>query len=243
MKENIYTIPVIEAFENGGECALCQMHESLTTNAIDFMLGEAYMDDLIRMETNKTGFCKTHLTMLYDRQNRLGLSLIMQSHMSDVFFDMREMLESSGSEKPVFFKKAHETSAQKIVKYVRRLEHTCYLCNRINDFFNRYVDTIFYLWNKENDIKDIIKKSNGFCLNHYATLLETGEKKLSTSQFHEFVGLTTPLMLKSLSVLEEDLDWFVKKYDYRFAKEPWKNSRDSLQRALKKMQSINVKEE
>jgi hypothetical protein len=72
--------------------------------------------------------------------------------------------------------------------------------------------------------------------------MQAGEGKLGASDFHEFLNITIPIQLRFFYTLEEDLDWFIKKYDYRFAKEPWKNSKDALQRTLKKVQSVNVKE-
>ena len=32
--------------------------------------------------------------------------------------------------------------------------------------------------------------------------------------------------------LEDDLDWFIQKFDHRNMNEPWKNSKDALPRAM-----------
>ena len=37
-----------------------------------------------------------------------------------------------------------------------------------------------------------------------------------------------------------DLDWFIKKFDYRFQNEPWKNSKDAIQRSILKTNSLFV---
>ncbi|MDR1687155.1 MAG: DUF6062 family protein [Clostridiales bacterium] len=241
MKENIYTIPVIESFENGGECAFCAMHEKLTQDAIDFMLGNAYMEDDIRMETNRLGFCKNHLEKLYTQQNRLGLSLIMHTHLQDVNKTVKKLLTDVDKSKGGLFKKTAESKTAKIVKQINSLSQSCYICERINNTFDRYVDTFFYLWKKDSDIKNIVKKSKGFCLNHYAVLLQTGEAKLAPADFNEFLDITVPLQIENFQTLEDDLDWFIKKYDYRFVNEPWKNSKDALPRTLKKIQSVDAK--
>ena len=36
-----------------------------------------------------------------------------------------------------------------------------------------------------------------------------------------------------LETLTEDVSWFCKKFDYRYDEEPWYNSKDSVQRAIK----------
>lgn len=61
MKEQLYTIPVNDAFNQPCECPLCKIYDNLEQESIDFMLGPSYMEDDIRMETNKTGFCTKHI--------------------------------------------------------------------------------------------------------------------------------------------------------------------------------------
>jgi len=67
IKETIYTIPVMEALENPGECAFCAMYNGLEKNTIHSLVGPsvAYMEDHVRLATNKLGFCPTHLDKMY----------------------------------------------------------------------------------------------------------------------------------------------------------------------------------
>ena len=37
--------------------------------------------------------------------------------------------------------------------------------------------------------------------------------------------------------LNEDISWFCKKFDYRYEDEPWKNSKDAVERAIKFLRS------
>ena len=59
-------------------------------------------------------------------------------------------------------------------------------------------------------------------------LLQEGEKKLGHDKFNEFLREIAPLELKNLNILQEDVDWFIQKFDYRFKDEPWKNSEDAV---------------
>ena len=45
MAEQLYTIPVNEAFEADFECPICAMHRSLERNAIEYTMGPSYMED------------------------------------------------------------------------------------------------------------------------------------------------------------------------------------------------------
>ena len=45
MAEKIYMIPVNDAFDTGSECPVCSMYQKLEDDAVDFMMGSAYMVD------------------------------------------------------------------------------------------------------------------------------------------------------------------------------------------------------
>lgn len=48
MRENIATIPLIDAFKADGECPFCHLEREAEQHAISFILGSAYMEDDIR---------------------------------------------------------------------------------------------------------------------------------------------------------------------------------------------------
>ena len=48
LKEKLHTIPVNDAFDEDSECPLCVMIELLEDNAIDFTMGQSYMEDDVR---------------------------------------------------------------------------------------------------------------------------------------------------------------------------------------------------
>lgn len=38
----------------------------------------------------------------------------------------------------------------------------------------------------------------------------------------------------------KDLDWYIDKFDYRYKDEPWKNSKDAIERTITKTNSILI---
>ena len=54
MRENITTIPLIDAFKADGECPFCHLEREAEQHAISFILGSAYMEDDIREKTDAT---------------------------------------------------------------------------------------------------------------------------------------------------------------------------------------------
>ena len=81
MKEQIYTIPLMDAFNAGDECPFCFIERNLEQHAMDFVLGAgaSYMEDDIRAETDKAGFCREHYKKMFEYGNRLGCGLINHS--------------------------------------------------------------------------------------------------------------------------------------------------------------------
>ena len=89
MAEKIYTIPINEAFENAidGEsydCPFCLLKDMLERNELEIIMGASMMEPDIRIQTNKKGFCKHHFEKLYENGNRLGLALILESHLAEI---------------------------------------------------------------------------------------------------------------------------------------------------------------
>ena len=62
MKEQLYTIPLMDAFRAGDECPFCYIERDVEQNALDFVLGPqaAYMQDHVRAEPALMGFCRKH---------------------------------------------------------------------------------------------------------------------------------------------------------------------------------------
>lgn len=237
MKEKLHTIPVNEAFETDCECPLCVMKNSLEEKAIDFTMGPSYMEDDVRAETSRLGFCDKHLKQLYLNQNRLGLALIMKSHMDKLIQDV-EKKTGPGVKLPVasLFKKKDENS--ELVNYLEELKHNCYICNKMDGTFERYVATVFHLYHTEAGFRQKFQASKGFCTEHYKVLYAASALHLGGEERKDFIKLLDTLYIDNMKRVRDDLEWFIDKFDYRYADEPWKNSKDALPRSLQKTNSI-----
>ena len=237
MKEQLYTIPVNDAFDADCECPVCSMFQSLETDAIEFTMGDSYMQDDVRMETNRIGFCDVHMKKLYEYQNRLGLALILQTHMDEVMKHVEQLCKSQKPSGPSLFKK--KDSSSPLLTYIQDIQSSCYVCNRIERMFHRYLVTIFYLYKNDADFRTKLKNSKGFCLKHYAILYEEASKNLSGSMLDSFYQDLNDVFISNMHRVREDLEWFTNKFDYRYANEPWKNAKDALPRSVTKMNGIH----
>jgi len=226
MKETIYTIPVMEALENPGACPFCAMHAALEDNAINFLMGPsvAYMEDDVRMATNAVGFCAAHYDRLYETRNRLGLVLMLHTH----FMEINRRLDVLYREQP---------KKKNMPKYLAQLDTTCYVCDMIENSYKRYIDTFFQLFAKEEVARDRLRNSGGCCLPHLGEVINLAPKKLGGANLHMFYEIMFDLQKKQMAKIEADLDWFVKKFDYRNHDAPWGDSKDAAERAIQRLVS------
>lgn len=235
MKEKLYTIPVNDAFKEDCECPICSMKQLLETNGIEYVMGPSYMEDDVRMETDKLGFCKKHMSQLLQQKNKLGLAMILHTHMKKVTKEVEELSKKSSNKKGFFSKKTEETP---IVSYIKKVESSCFLCNRINHTFERYLVTVVQLWKTDKEFQERYQYSKGFCMEHFGALLEVAHKELHGKTLEQFCEITTKLYLENMNRVMDDLEWFIDKFDYRNADKPWKNSKDAISRSALKINSI-----
>ena len=74
MKEKLYTIPLNDAVNAGDECPFCYIERNVEQDLMDFVLGScaSYMESDVREDTDREGFCRTHMKKMFDYGNTLG---------------------------------------------------------------------------------------------------------------------------------------------------------------------------
>ena len=98
MKEVIYTIPINDAYDVKCGCPVCRLENKLEQETLEYIMGAAMMEPDVRIETNKSGFCQPHFKKMLKMNNRLSLTLMLQSYLG-------ELLEEGFTEKKLLFTK------------------------------------------------------------------------------------------------------------------------------------------
>ncbi len=251
MKEKIYTIPVSDAFAEDCECPLCVLEKKLEDESIDYALGPSLMEPDKRQETNELGFCKAHFEAMYNKQaNRLGLALMIDTFLQEKNSRLKKLYESkarslekdasSGLVKNITGRlSSKQTDTDKLVsELVSELDHienSCAICSKLEHTMDRYIDVIFYLYFKEPDFREKFHSKKGFCLKHMKQLLTSTKKYLNASETAIFVKNLMEMQLLHLERIEKEVEWFTKKFDYRFNDAPWGNSKDAVIRSIQKI--------
>lgn len=215
--EQIYTIPVNEAFEKGGDCGcpFCGLFNLLEGNELDLILGASMMEPDVRIKTNELGFCKVHYDMMFVRKNRLGLALMMESHLMEIIAKMR----GGAFANPV--------------AALEKFDNSCYVCGRIEYNFSRMIETAVLLWDNDPAFSGKVAAQKYFCLPHYRRFVAAGKARMNKKKYAEFYRQVSEIEMRYLEKIKEDVSWFCKKFDYRYADEPWNDSKDAVERTIK----------
>lgn len=215
MQERIYTIPINDVFGPKCGCPICRMRDILEERCVDYIMGVAMMEPDVRVETNRLGFCKDHLDMMYAKQNRLSLALMLETRLSEI--------QKNTFEKKRAFGKKRE-----------REEPTCYVCRKIDDVMDGMVDNAIKMYATDSDFRQLFSEQEVVCLPHYERLAEHAARKLSKKQLPEFMAQLDHLTGDYLKTLIGDVHHFTTRFDYRFGGQDadWGNSKDSIERAV-----------
>lgn len=251
MKEKIYTIPVTDVFKEECECPLCLLEKKLEDEYIDYILGPSLMEPDSRIDTNTKGFCRKHFELLYNKQSsRLGLGLIIDTHLNDQNHKLKKIYENNleaikkDSELSLIKNITNKLSTKqtdtekfldKIIFELHELENKCTVCSKLSTTMDRYIDVILYLWFNEEDFKLLFNSKKGFCLKHLRLLFEGVKKYLSPKDAAIFATSMLNMQFENLDRIQKEVNWFTKKFDYRYNDAPWGNSKDALPRSIQKI--------
>ncbi|MCQ2482605.1 MAG: DUF6062 family protein [Clostridia bacterium] len=234
--EKIYTIPVNEAYSSPCDCPICKLHSLSEQKYIEYYLGPSLMEPDTRILTNKTGFCQHHFGMLNKSDiNRLGLGLILHTHLLNINDDLSKDLATAVPDKAGLFKGKNSDYKSKLISIADHIDSRvdmCPVCDKINDSMKHYVEVIFWMFKHDDSFKAKFADTKSYCLPHLALLLREASK-LSQNDAADFLSVLTSNFYSSTSELIKDVEWFTLKFDYRNTDKPWGNSKNSIQRAMR----------
>ena len=72
---------------------------------------------------------------------------------------------------------------------------------------------------------------------HFLKLIQASSKHLNAKEAADFQAAILKIQEDNDARIAEDINWFTLKFDYRYQKEPWKNSKDAVPRTIQKINS------
>lgn len=251
MKLSIDTLPLWDGFRQTDCCPFCFIQNRLEELFLETYLGDSVMEPDVRVEVNRKGFCREHYRQLYAQPvSKLGLALMTHTHLKETLGGVERQMEAIDRrcEESTLLKRA--TGAKDLndaltaaARSVKEHGESCVVCERIELHMARYYETAYDLWARDREFAALFEGCRGFCLPHWSGLLASCGGPLPGKDKLVFLKRVNELERRALGALEEDLAWFIQKFDYRNTEKPWGNAKDALPRAVNALMGQLVQDE
>ena len=213
MAEQLYTIPINEAFEEYDGCPLCRLRRKLEKQSLEYIMGAAMMEPDIRIVTNQLGFCREHFHTMLGMGSRLSLALMLESHLQYLW----ENTPEPDGKAPGRLGKIRKYDGESPGKEMTARAESCYVCARVRDFEKKCVSNVVYIYKKDPAFPDKLRAQPYFCLEHAGALLDAAKNELSEEKY---LALSRDLLSKTrdhLAELKQNITAFCRSFDHRNA--------------------------
>lgn len=215
---SIEHVRLYDEFEKKEKCALCRSIEKFEFQVLNAISSDLVMDlDFFPKFGVEYTFCDYHLSKMEDTRDKLGIAIMLKKL---VKLEIKRLekgdIENKGGK--FFIKKSSNKK--------------CFVCEKVNlEAMKNDLEITVDLWKSIESFRENFRNQEYFCYKHGRLLLETAKLMLSKKEFDTFKQELIDVQLKYSKSLEDDLEWFINKFDYRYVNEPWKNAKDSIYRA------------
>lgn len=226
-KLSIEHIRIYESFEKKEKCALCRSIEEFENQVLNSISTDLVMDlDFFPKFGDEYTFCDYHMSKMEDMRDKLGMAIMLKKLIT---LEIRKMEsgqpENKGSK--LFMKKSHDKK--------------CFVCEKVNiKAMNSDISITLDLWKNKESFRENFRKQEYFCFKHNRLLINEAKSRLNKKEFQVFREEITNVQMKYCKELENDLEWFINKFDYRYSSKPWYNAKDSIYRAREILRRDNI---
>lgn len=239
MKQQIHTFPLWESIESRSECPFCETLEETEESYISGMFRDMTVDKEFVNYLRNNSFCSNHFARLLEYRDKFGLALLLNQLLAFEIADLESA--SLRSDIPQDTKTPFQKLLERFIStapakdYDRPITDICPLCQYLKERELDFMTTLIELWKEDLHFRALYYDSKGFCLQHFHSTTALAPQILEGQELDNFLDTSFRIQFESMKQLNEDLSWFIKKFNYQYANEPWKNSKDSLARSILKI--------
>ena len=214
----------IEALQTPG-CALCHMGQHKSQRYVEMLLNEA-VTDVGRRDTwrQARGLCHWHAWMATETPHSAGSLAILYA---DVLHQDVEQLAALTATAPTTWRgRAQRSLVQRLQNWLRfwRQQRPCQVCHLWREQERLYLHVLLHDW-QEPGLAQAFATSRGLCWLHILRLVEQG------SQYTHLQDVLAAQQVH-LQRLQDDLHEFIRKLDYRLARQPYGREADAWRRVI-----------
>ncbi len=229
VKKDITTLDILDAFEGGQLCPLCQLWIKSEERLMPYLLtNEVNMDPDFRAKViGARGFCNRHMHLLYNTaytpgtQDGLGYALYMQ----DVIKLMLDKIQETKSDiEEIMLKASGMLSKKKVAKIKQtfnKLENNfkgtdlCPACEYLRQLDTMHTGTIIRMLDEDEEFRKIFLNSIGFCVPHFISIIKiVSETKVKN--YEMILKLLFDVESKNIERIQILLTKFIKRFDWAY---------------------------
>jgi Family of unknown function (DUF6062) len=214
----------IEALQTPG-CALCHMGQRKSLRYVETLLNEAVIDvDQRDTWREARGLCHWHAWMATETPHSAGSVAILYA---DVLHHDREHLAALTAAAPATWRwRSQRSLAQRLQGWLRawRQQRACPVCHLWREQEQLYLHVLLDDW-QEPELAQAFAASSGLCWRHTLLLVEHGRQ-------HAHVQAVLTAQQVHLQRLQDELREFIRKLDYRLARQPYGSEADAWRRVV-----------
>src|SRR5262245_18777063 len=222
--KNLLRLDLIEALQTPG-CAFCHMGQRKSQRYVETLLNEA-VTDVAQRDTwrEACGLCHWHAWMATESPHSAGSLAILYA---DVLHqDVEHLAALTAAAPSTRRRRAQRSLVQRLQNWLRywRQQRPCQVCHLWREQERLYLHVLLHDW-QEPGLAQAFATSHGLCWLHILRLVEQGREQthlqavLAAQQIH-------------LQRLQDDLHEFIRKLDYRLARQPYGREADAWQRVI-----------
>jgi hypothetical protein len=214
----------IEALQTPG-CALCLIARRKSQRYIDTLLNEA-VTDVDQWDTwqQARGLCHLHAWMATEIPHSNGSLALLYA---DVLrHDLGQLTALIAAVPATGRWRARHSLAQRLQSWLRswRQPRPCAVCALWLAQERLYLSVLLDDW-QASELAQIFVASSGFCWAHTLRLVEEGIQ-------HTHLQAVLTAQQARLQTLQDELQAFIRKLDYRYARQPYGREADAWQRVV-----------
>jgi len=204
------------------------------------------MEPDYRIVSNEKGYCNRHYSMMLPKKEKLSLALILETHIKEInerLSSLKKDISALKEGKGGLFKKPKQDAKEKLTDTILKISDSCVICEKLDSTMERYVSVVFYLWEKEEEFRQKVIDSRGFCLPHFNALADGAFKYLNNKKAIEFLEIIYKKELENLERLSTEVHDFTLMFDYRNAGKKWGSEVDAPKRCCEKLSGYIAEQE
>lgn len=215
MSYHIDTGLIYEKFKTDCECPLCAIEKKVNEQFLHEFLNDAVMEDDTRIKVGEKGFCEKHFDMLFSRKNKLSVALQINTRAEKI--------------KPLLTGVKSAGAAKKRAKALTAATKSCVICDLVKESMTKYYKTIAQMFVREKEFYKLLFSGKGFCLDHYAELLNYSG--CAGFAVKEYLSVLSAVQERNFTRVQKNLKDFCDSHDYRNAYKPLGDAENALPHA------------